>query len=100
MTTYITTSFNQNLDIDIGMSTRNNSNVKRLEETTSFQLYANYNSNVVDFTERKLLMYATRITDAQQRLMIMALIKDYTDGNVVVAWKRGLPIYIKVMREK
>lgn len=55
-------------------------------------------ANIIDFFEHKLLKYAAAIQDAQQQLVIYALIKDYRDGHVAVAWKAGLPLYTRVIK--
>ena len=85
----------------VEMATRNAANLpERKERCTEFQLHgSNGSHNVVDFTEKKLLRYASRSQDSQQKLVLMAMIKDYMDGNIAIAWKRGQPVWIKVTKE-
>lgn len=54
---------------------------------------------VLDFTEHKLEKYIDKIKDAQQKLVLIALLSDYTNGNVAIAWKRGQPIWIKISKD-
>ncbi len=73
--------------------------VDRRERCTEFQVFAgSQHPDVIDFTERKLLQYADRVQDAQQRSMILAVIEDYRRGSIAVAWSGGRPIHIKVTR--
>jgi hypothetical protein len=83
------------------MATRNAANLpERKERCTEFQLHGgNVCRNVVDFTEKKLLRYASKTHDSQQKLVLMAMIQDYKDGNIAIAWRRGQPVYIKVTKE-
>lgn len=84
------------------MATRNAANLPgRPDKCTDFQLHVGRgtNKNVVDFTERKLIGYALRTKDAQQRLTLMAMVEDYVKGNIAVAWKRGSPVYIRVTKD-
>jgi hypothetical protein len=84
------------------MATRNASDLPgRPDRCTDFQLHAGKDRarNVIDFTERKLIQYALKTKDAQQKLMLMALIEDYRNGTVAVAWRRGLPVPLRVTRD-
>lgn len=83
------------------MATRNNSGLPgRQEKSTEFQLHASSaGKNLVDFTERKLMFYASKTKDIQQQLTLMALIEDYRNGLVAVAWRRGSPVYFKVTKD-
>jgi hypothetical protein len=87
--------------MDGSMATRNTAGLPgRPERCTEFQLYGgDKQKNVVDFTERKLLSYAAKATDPQQKLTLYALIDDYRGGNIAVAWRRGNPLYVKVTKE-
>jgi len=89
------------------MATRSTANNSiPLHECTDFALHKSQltifrgiQHKIVDFTEHKLLRYATSVTDAQQKLELMAMIKDYKSGNIAVGWRRGSPCYIKVVKE-
>jgi len=83
------------------MATRNAANLpERKERCTEFQLHGGSSfRNVVDFTERKLLRYANKANDPQQKLVLMAMIDDYLKGNIAVAWRKGQPVYVKVTKE-
>jgi hypothetical protein len=61
------------------------------------QLTFKYN-NVIDFTEQRLIRLSLTIKDAQQKMVLMALLSDYIHGLIAVAWKRGLPTYVRVTK--
>jgi len=84
------------------MATRNAANLpERKERCTEFQLHSGVcDRNVVDFTERKLIRFASKTHDSQQKLVLMAMIEDYRKGNIAIAWRRGQPVWIKVTREQ
>lgn len=76
-----------------------------LRETTDYVLHksqqtipAGLQKKILDYTEFRLIRYASTIKDAQQKLVLMALISDYREGHVAVAWRSGLPIYVKVTK--
>jgi hypothetical protein len=62
-------------------------------------IFVGIQSKVIDFTEHKLIKYAEIVRDAQQKLVIMAMISDYRNGNIAIAWRRGLPIYLRIQKE-
>lgn len=89
------------------MATRNTADIKApLNECTDFvlhksqqTLFTGIQKKIVDFTEHKLVRYAQATQDAQQKLVLMAMISDYIDGKIAVAWTHGRPVYIKVTKE-
>lgn len=84
------------------MATRNTAAVTgRPDKGTEFQLHSSSSGmlNVIDFTERKLIKYASKVTDLQQKMLLMALIEDYRRGRVAVAWRRGRPVHLPVTKE-
>lgn len=84
------------------MATRNATNLPgRPDRCTDFQIHLGktYGKNVVDFTERKLIGYALKTKDPQQKLMLMAMVEDYLKGNIAIAWKVGKPVWLYVTRE-
>lgn len=83
------------------MATRNAANMPgRPEKCTEFQLHGGKErpKNVIDFTEKKLQQYASKTYDPQQKATILALIEDYRDGRVAVAWRRGYPVPVRVTK--
>ena len=73
---------------------------------TNFQLHKSqlnifdgFRRRVIDYTEHRLIRYAKSLKDEQQRLVIMAMVMDYKNGSIAVAWKRGQPISMKVTKE-
>lgn len=89
------------------MATRNPTDVKVAKEgCTDFVLhksqqtiFAGIQKKIVDYTEHRLIRYAMSVKDAQQKLVLVALITDYRDGKVAIAWRKGQPIYIRVTRD-
>lgn len=84
------------------MATRNVADTPgRPEKSTEFQLHAGKGScrNVIDFTEHKLIRYASRTHDPQQKAVLLQLIEDYRSGAVAVAWRRGQPVHLRLTRE-
>lgn len=75
-------------------------------DTTDFVLHKSQQAwlqgiqdRIIDYTEKRLIKYVNSTTDAQQRITILTLIDDYRAGNVAVAWRRGDPTWVKVVRE-
>lgn len=74
-------------------------------EQTEFQLHKSqisaYSSiqNIIDYTEKKLIKYTKSVTDAQQKLVLLAILKDYLEGTVAISWKKGKPIYLRITKE-
>lgn len=89
------------------MATRNPASVKLEKDgSTDFvmhksqqTIFAGIQKKIVDYTEHKLVRYANNIQDVQQRLVLMALITDYRDGKVAIAWQRGKPVYLRVQKD-
>ena len=88
------------------MATRNPADVEVSKDgQTDFVLHKSQQTiftgiqkKIVDYTEHRLLRYAARVQDAQQKLVLMAMINDYRNGHIAVAWRRGQPIYIRVTK--
>lgn len=93
--------------MNIAVATKKPTNVKlEVENCTSFQLhksqqtaYDGMNKSIIDYTEHRLMKYAEKIKDAQQKMVVMAMVVDYRAGNIAVAWKRGRPIYVRVTKD-
>jgi hypothetical protein len=74
-------------------------------ECTEFQLHKSQQTifhgilrKIFDYTEYRLSKYIDQVKDSQQKLMLIALLKDYISGSVAIAWKRGQPVWIKVTK--
>jgi hypothetical protein len=61
-------------------------------------VFTGIQQKIVDYTEHRMMRYASTVRDPQQKLVLMALINDYRNGNIAVAWRRGLPIYIRITK--
>ena len=70
--------------------------LKRPSSCTEFQLHAELGPNVIDFTERRLLLCVERAKDPRQRLLLVALVSDYRAGHAAVAWRRGRPVPVRL----
>lgn len=84
------------------MATRNAAGLPgRPERCTEFQLHGGMlGRNVVDFTEQKLLRYAEKANDPQQKLVLMSMVKEYRSGDIAIAWRKGQPVFVRVTRER
>lgn len=74
--------------------------------TTDFVLHKSQQTHlcsvqddIIDYTEKRLIRYAELTIDPQQKQTIEALIYDYRSGRVAVAWRRGDPVYVWVIKE-
>lgn len=77
----------------------------KLGECTEFQLHKSQQTifhgilrKVYDYSEKRLIRYIDTVKDAQQKLILVALLQDYIDGHVAIAWKRGQPVWVKVTK--
>ncbi len=90
------------------MATRNPADVRDGKDgCTDFVLHKSQQNifhgiqkKIVDYTEHRLLRYASNVSDQQQKFVLMALINDYRMGLIAIAWKRGYPIYLRVQKER
>ncbi len=74
---------------------------KSLERGTDFQLHVDgLPANVIDFTERRLMLCVERAKDEQQRMFLAALVVDYRARRAAVAWRAGRPVCIRVEPEE
>ena len=78
----------------------------KMGECTEFQLHKSQQTifhgilkKVYDYSEKRLIRYIDTINDAQQKMILIALLKDYIDGNVAIAWKKGQPVWIKITKD-
>lgn len=73
-------------------------------KATEFQIHVskkkiNDKSNLVDFTEFKLRKLIDNTKQQKQAILLVALLDDYINGFVSIAWKCGnTPIYIKTYK--
>lgn len=76
-----------------------------LDSCTEFTLHVSQQGlllekkkGLIDYSEKRLVRYIDQIEDAQQKLVLIALLHDYRKGQIALAWKRGQPMYIKVTK--
>lgn len=76
-----------------------------VETCTEFALHISQQTHLsgkrkglIDYSQRRLERYIKLIDDSQQKLVLVALLHDYIKGDVAIAWKRGLPVYIRVTK--
>lgn len=74
-------------------------------ECTEFQLHKSQQTifggiqkKIYDYSEHRLIRHIESTKDQQQKLVLIALLSDYISGHVALAWKRGLPVWIKVIK--
>jgi len=76
-----------------------------IETMTEFHMHKSQKSmfngvqhRVIDYTEHRLVKYAKTVKDKQQQFVLLDLIKRYKAGEVAIAWKRGLPVWMPVTK--
>jgi hypothetical protein len=77
----------------------------KLVECTEFQLHKSQQTvfnqilkKVYDYSEHRLIRHISKVTDQQQKSVLVELLRDYISGKVAIAWKKGLPVWIKVTK--
>lgn len=71
--------------------------VSALFKHTEFQVYT-AGRGVVDLTEKRLVILMKRADTEKKRNDLDVLLQSYRDGDVVVAWRDGKPIFKRVAR--
>ncbi len=76
-----------------------------VETCTEFALHISQQTRLsekrkglIDYSQRRLERYIKIIEDPQQKMVLVALLHDYIKGDVAIAWKRGLPVYINITK--
>lgn len=74
-------------------------------ECTSFQLHKSQQTifsgvldDVLDFTEHKLAKHIETIDDPIEIQKLNNLLQDYLSGKVAVAWNKGEPVSINIVK--
>jgi len=74
-------------------------------ERTNFQLHKSQQTifsgiidDVFDFTEYKLTKYIDGISEPEELEKMNIVLKDYLLGNVAVAWNKGIPVWIQIVK--
>jgi hypothetical protein len=70
---------------------------------TDFQLHKSQlpsvdKRNLFDYTEFRLKLYISQVTDDQQKTTLSEVLALYKRGQVAVAWKSGKPIWLNVTK--
>lgn len=73
------------------------------EMCTDFQLHksqiqGSVKRNLFDYTEFRLKLYISQVTDDQQKTTLSEVLALYKRGQVAVAWKSGKPIWLNVTK--
>lgn len=76
-----------------------------IETCTEFTLHISQQAhlarkckNLIDYSQHRLERYIDAVDDAQQKMVLYALLSDYNKGEVALAWKSGRPVYIQVTK--
>lgn len=91
--------------MNAGMATRTpkTQGKKPGEHCTEFQMHKSQqmvtSRKIIDFSERKLMLYIESIVDDQQKVTLRGILSDYKKGRVAVAWKAGRPVWISVTKD-
>jgi len=80
-------------------------NLAELANRTDYGLHKSQTSarshkNIYDFTSFRIRKLISDSHDESQKMLLVALLKDFRAGNVAIGWDAGSPIWIKVTREK
>ena len=94
--------------MNVTTATRGSKDVKlSLGACTDFVMHKRYRDelkntvcHIIDYAEHRLRRYIMQVIDAQQKIVLLALLSDYRDGNIAIAWKRGNPIYVRILKDK
>lgn len=70
--------------------------LRRPSTCTEFQVHVDAGPDVIDFTLRRLQLCVQLARDPRQKLALAALVQDYVDGNLAVAWRRGRPVPLRL----
>jgi hypothetical protein len=66
---------------------------------SQFQSYFKNKKVLWDFSEHRLRWYIKNIIDdPQKKILINAILVDYINGRVAIAWKNGEPVYVRMNR--
>lgn len=89
----------------MGSSRKSKSPKTKPGECTSFQLhktqqtiYSGILDDILDFTEFKLSKYIEGINEPEEVKLLNSLLDDYRQGKVAVAWNKGVPISINIVK--
>jgi hypothetical protein len=64
---------------------------------SQFQSYYANKTQLIDYTEKRLLQYIKRNTfDEDKLILIRTILEDYISGRVAIAWKNGEPVYVRI----
>jgi sulfatase maturation enzyme AslB (radical SAM superfamily) len=68
---------------------------------TEFQIYMDWKSakrysNVIDFTEQRLLFLARRTKDSSLKTRILELLDAYKQHKIAIAWQGGEPAWTTI----
>lgn len=70
---------------------------------TSFQLYINWKStkysNILDFTEHKLLMLSRAEKNGYTKTKLLELLAAYKNNEIAVAWQGNEPLWTRINKE-
>lgn len=74
-------------------------------ECTSFQfhktqqtIYSGILDDILDFTEFKLSRYIEGINEPEEIERLNSLLSDYKQGKVAIAWSKGVPVSINIIK--
>ena len=77
----------------------------RATDRTEFQLhisqYQSYPANkgvLRDFSEARLVDYLNNTCDPERKILISAILDDYRQGKIAIAWRNGEPVYIRMTK--
>lgn len=73
------------------------------QRRTDFQLHINWKltryNNVVDFTEKRLLILARLETNGYAKSKLLELLAAYKCNEIAIAWQDGGPLWTRINKE-
>lgn len=87
------------------MDTKSTGKPKR--PNTDYQLHVAHlelcghdTSNVVDFTERRLINLIRRSRSNRIQRQVLDVLQSYREGSIAIAWAEGMPMYHNIDRHR
>lgn len=63
------------------------------------QLSLDEKKNLFDYSEHRLKLYISTVTDEQQKISLQEIFSSYKKGLVAIAWREGKPVWLKITKE-
>jgi len=72
-------------------------------ECTEFVMHSKFRflniENIIDYAELRIKKIISGTYDSQNKLLMCVLLEDYMNGNVTIAFHKGVPAYISIIKD-